>query len=422
MSLLHVKYLLIGGGVASSEAARAIRARDARGDLLLLGQEINRPYFRKPLSRQFLLGKLPRAELFTVSSDWCVEHDVQLRTGRRVAHIDVSRSTVQVDNGEEFSFDRLLIATGATPNALRMPGADLANLFYLRTISDAEALIHAADKARKEGRAHEKGRGRAAVIGGGTLGVEIASSLVDAGLSVDLILSRSHPWNRIVGEATGRCLALFLQNRGVHIHADAPAIRVEGDGRVQSVALADGTSVACDFAVAAVGVHANKDILRSSPIAAETAILVNDHCATSVPNIYAAGDCAAMKDDLFGKHRVPGPTDTAAATGQIAGANLAGADLRFDGLSEFDSQIFGLEIHGWGEAKLVYRRVIRGSPNADSPNFVEFGIAEDGRLAQIIAVGPCSSDRQLPELLRQRPKINGNEQRLGDPTVPLTEI
>src|SRR5579862_9425309 len=325
MSKLHVKYLLVGGGIASSEAARAIRARDPRGDLMLVGQEINRPYFRAPLSKSFLTGHLKRESLFTLSPDWFVQHDVQLRTGRRVSHLDIARTSATLDSGEEISFDKLLLAIGSMPNNLRAAGADLPNLFYLRTIDDAERLLHAVETARKLGRAHDKGRGRAAVIGGGLLGVEIAASLCEAGIAVDLIMSRDYPWGKIVGDATGRCLTNLLETRGIKIHSANPVRVLEGDGRVQRVRLADGQSVDCDFAVAAVGTHVNMDILRATPIAAENAILVNDHCESNIPNIFAAGDCAAARDELFGKHRIPSACDTAADTGQIAGANIAGA-------------------------------------------------------------------------------------------------
>jgi 3-phenylpropionate/trans-cinnamate dioxygenase ferredoxin reductase component len=191
MSNLHVKYLLVGGGLAGSEAAQAIRKLDANGDLLLVGQEINRPYHRPPLSKEFLRGQLARSGLFTLPAEWFVENHVQLRTGRRATHVDVTRSCVMLDSGEELSFDRLMIATGGSAAPLRVPGAELPNLFYMRTLEDAERLQLATDKARRGGRRDPvSGRnGRVVVIGAGVLGVELAASLAQAGLRVDLIMS-----------------------------------------------------------------------------------------------------------------------------------------------------------------------------------------------------------------------------------------
>ena len=219
MSNKHVKYLLIGGGVASSSAAAAIRKNDRQGDMLLISQEIHRPYNRSPLSKEFLRREMPKSALFAHMPEWFVANHVELRTGRRMAHIDSGRTSVTLDNGEEISFDRLLFAIGGTPAPLQIPGAHLPNLYYLRTIEDAEHLQHAIDKARREGRPHSRRRGRAVVIGGGVLGTELAASLSMAGLAVDLAISRDHPWKRYLGEASGKLLTRFMEKRGVAIHA-----------------------------------------------------------------------------------------------------------------------------------------------------------------------------------------------------------
>ncbi|MDP9172530.1 MAG: FAD-dependent oxidoreductase [Planctomycetota bacterium] len=424
MSSLHVKYLLVGGGLASSEAARAIREIDPQGDLMLVGQEINRPYHRPPLSKGFLRSQQNRASLFTLPPEWFNEHRVQLRTGRRVSHVDAARNCVTLDSGEEISFAKLLIATGASPTPLRVAGAVLPNLFYLRTLEDAEHLQHAIEKARKEGRAHPadaKLRGRATVIGGGLLGIEIAASLAQTGLHVDLALSRAYPWDRLAGEVTGRFMARFLEKSGLTIHAQARATRLEGDGRVQRVVLSTGDSIDCDFAVAAVGIHINKEILRGTPIVAENAILVNARCQTNMPDIYVAGDCAAVLDPLFGKHRMMDHWETAAITGRIAGTNMAGGDARYDAVTHFETEMLGLPIAVWGEAKQVDRRIIRGVPNLDAPGFAEIGVAADGRIAQVIAVGQTSESERagLLDLVRRRAAVNGNEEKLKDRAIPL---
>jgi 3-phenylpropionate/trans-cinnamate dioxygenase ferredoxin reductase subunit len=422
MSDLHVKYLLMGAGVAGSEAAKAIREIDGQGDLLLVGQEINRPYNRPPLSKQFLRGEQGRESLFGTAREWFVENHVQLRTGRRVSHLDATRNTVTLDSGEGVSFDRLLIATGGSAAMLETPGAELPNLFYLRTLGDAEVLRQAMIKASREGQAHAKGRGRAVVIGGGLLGVELAGSLTQAGLHVDLAVSGEHPWRRYVGEATGRCMSLFLENHGVTVHSADRAARVEGDGRVQRVILASGKSIPCDFAVAAVGIQIQKDILRGTPIAAEKAILVDSGCRTNVRGIFAAGDCAAVLDPLFGKHRMMHHWDSAVQTGRIAGINMAGGDAKFETASYFDSVVFGLKIGVWGEARVVDRRMIRGTPSAESPEFIEIGVAADGRIAQVIAFGDVGQKDLLARLVRERVGTNGKEEQLRDPGVALEGI
>jgi 3-phenylpropionate/trans-cinnamate dioxygenase ferredoxin reductase subunit len=431
----------VGGGLAAGSAAEAIRARDAEGTLLLVGQEVNRPYHRPALSKQYLRRQITRPELSVHSIGWYKELGVQLRTGHRAAHLDVVRHTITLDTGEEIAYDRLLLATGGSPRPLTVPGADLPNLFTLRTFEDAERLLHAIDKARLEGRRHEHAatstassshtptsrRGKAVVIGAGPLAVELCGTLTRMGLEVDLVVGRAWPWANFAGEATGQFLVHYLQNHGVAVHTGQMPQRLEGDGRVQRVVLADGTSIACDFAVAAVGMVVNRELLRGTPIAAEKAILVDDRCRTSVADVYAAGDCAAVFDPLFGKHRLIDHWDNARVTGSIAGANMASptgeADLRYDVANHFVSEVFDLPMRGWGAGRFVHHRVIRGTPNVDSPEFVEIGIAADGRVAQTIAVRHDEADDDvLREMVKRRLNVTGSEELLKDPSYDLRRL
>jgi NADPH-dependent 2,4-dienoyl-CoA reductase/sulfur reductase-like enzyme len=422
MGVLHVKYLLVGGGLASSAAAQAIRERDAQGSLLIVGQEVNRPYHRPPLSKDYLRRESSREQIGTVPAEWFAQNNVTLRTGRRAARLDTGRKTVTLDDGEEIVFDRLLIATGAAPAPLEIPGADLPNVYYVRTIEDVDRLHHAIDKAKNEGQPHARGRGRAAVIGGGFLGVELAASLTTMGLSVDLICGSEYPWHRFAGEATGKFLVRYLESHGVKVHVGTRPQRLDGDGRVQRVVLSDSLSIPCDFVVPAVGIIIPRELLRGTPIAAEKAILVDDHCRTNVPDIYAAGDCAAVFDPLFGKHRILDHWDNANVTGAIAGANMAGDDVPYRAVNNFFSDVFTLTINAWGEARLVDRRVIRGTPNIEAPDFVEIGIGSDGRIAQIVSIGHTGEDDVLRELVARRLQVDGNSERLKDPSTPLRSL
>lgn len=415
MSNLHVKYLLVGGGLASSSAASAIREIDRDGSLLLVGQEINRPYHRPPLSKEYLLSKQGRADLFTVPSGWFGENHVELRTGRRVAQLDTARHIAALDNGEEVTYDRVLLATGALSAHLDIPGATLPNVFYLRTIEDADRLHHAIDKAKSEGRIGPNGqRGRVAVIGGGVLGVELAGSLTQLGLNVDLVCSHD-PWNRFAGEMTGRFMTLFLQKHGVTVHANIRPQRLDGDGRVQRVILSDEKVIDCDFVIAAVGAVPNRDLIRGTPIEAGRAIHVDGHCRTNVPDVYAAGDCAALFDPLFGKHRVLDHWDNAVATGRLAGRNMAGIDEMYGETNQFSTGVFGLDVTAWGEPRIVVRRLLRGAAKVESPVFAEIGIAADGRVAQVISVGKSDEQDALKSLVARRFAIDGNEESLKDP-------
>ncbi|HEX8911719.1 MAG TPA: FAD-dependent oxidoreductase [Humisphaera sp.] len=430
MNVLHVKYLLVGGGVASTAAAKAIRARDPDGSLLVVGQEVHRAYRRPELSRAYLRRQVKRDHLYVDDPDWFVRAHVDLRTGRRVSRLDPPRSAATLDSGEEVSYDHVLIATGASAAPLDVPGAALPNLFYLRTVDDADVLRLAIEKAHAEGRPHRPagagaerpiGRGKAVVIGGGLLGVEVAASLKQTGLAVDLVCAEPHPWAKQAGDATGRFVAALLARHGVTVRPGRRPLRLEGDGRVQRVVLDDAerTVLDCDFAVACVGAAANKDLLRNTTISAGKAILVDPFGRTSVPNVFAAGDCCAVFDPRFGKHRWLEHWDGALATAALAGRNMAGADEPLNDLPGWDSEAFGVTARGWGEARLVDRRLIRGGTAADSAGFAEIGVDKDGRVAQVIAVGQVPDAEALRQLVWDRADVGGREDALRDPTAAV---
>ena len=148
---------------------------------------------------------------------------------------------------------------------------------------------------------------------------------------------------------------------------------------------------------------------------------MDDHCRTNLPDIYAAGDCAAVFDPLFGKHRIVDHWENARITGALAGANMAGADERYDAVSYFSSDVFGLPMRAWGEARQVDRRLLRGVPSEEHP-MMEIGIAADGRIAQIVALGRGPDDELLRELVRRRTRIDGHEESLKDPLQPLRDL
>jgi 3-phenylpropionate/trans-cinnamate dioxygenase ferredoxin reductase component len=153
------------------------------------------------------------------------------------------------------------------------------------------------------------------------------------------------------------------------------------------------------------------------------AILVDEHCRTNVPNIYAAGDCAAVRDPLFGKHRVVDHFENAVRTGRLAGRNMAGLGEALAGGDETLTRVFDLDVRVWGEPRLVDRRLLRGTPSVESPAFAEVGVAADGRVAQVIAVGGVAAERDaLRELVSRRFTIAGSEERIKDPAVPLRDV
>ena len=418
----HVKYLLVGGGTAGAAAAVAIRDLDRAGAVLVVGQEPTRPYHRSPLSKGYLLHP-GTTDLFTLPAGWFAEHNVELRTGRRASHLDTARQAVTLDNGQEVSYDALLLATGAAAVRLDLPGANLPNLFTVRTLADVERLRHAIDVAKATGRTHPRGRGRVAVIGGGLLGVELAGTLSQADLAVHLIVGSGLPWRSFAGEAAGTHVARHLESHGIDVAVACKAVALEGDGRVQRVRLSDGRTIPCDLAIAAVGSTPNRELVRNTPLRAETALLVDEGCRTSDPHVWAAGDCAAVFDARFGKHRVVDHWDHAVVTGTIAGTNMAGGRRTYDVVSPFTTTALGLTAMVFGDPKRVARRVVRGSATGDATGegsgFAEIGIAADGRVAQTLAIGPGHDVEGLRQVVANRAQVASREEELKNLAVPL---
>jgi 3-phenylpropionate/trans-cinnamate dioxygenase ferredoxin reductase subunit len=418
MNRQHVNYLLVGGGIAASEAVRAIRRRDRSGSITLVTRESIRTYQRPELSKRYLRRELQRSQIVTAADEWFREQDVELRSGRRATRIEVDRHSVVLDTSDVVVYDKLLLAVGATARPLGIPGANLPGVHYLRTLDDADRLLHAIDATRIDGlpASDDKSRrGRVTVIGAGVLGVEVAASLRQIGLHVDLVVGRPHVWNRYAGEVVGRHVARQLEQGGVHVHLEV-ATRIEGDGRVQRVLLAGGKTIDTNLVVACVGMEANRELLTGTPISAERAILVDERCRTNVPDVFAAGDCCAAFDPLFGKHRQFAHWHHAQRLGTIAGDVMAGGSDRLDDVVTFETRYFDHSARFWGEPRLIDRRLIRQTNGGD---VIEFGVARDGRLAQAIAIGSDVVDGHLRELVRSRFQVSGFEDQLRDPQQPL---
>jgi NADH dehydrogenase FAD-containing subunit len=252
------------------------------------------------------------------------------------------------------------------------------------------------------------------------LGPELAGTLAEMGHRVELIVGGPHPWWKFAGETIGRFARRVLNDVGVVVHENVRAERIEGDGRAQRVVLADGQTVGCELVISATGAIPNRDLLRGTPIDAEKAILTDAQARTNVDRIFAAGDCAAIFDPLFGKHRIIDHWPHAIATGRLAGANMAavlghGPTLSFAGASGFETSLPGHTLVAFGEPRKVDHRLVRGSGNA----IAEIGVDTDGRVAFVCSVGRADETAALQQLVSDRRDIRGMEESLKDPEVSI---
>lgn len=426
--LLHAKYLLIGAGMAGSSAAVAVRELDAQGSVLLVGQGVMRPYHRPALSKSYLRGETARSELLMLPPGWFPEHEVQLVTGRRVTWLEPDRHRATLDDGTIVQYEQCLLCFGGMVAPLELPGAGLPGLYYLRSLSDAEAIVTRVNQALRDGRPHPRGRGRAAVIGAGLLGVEVAASLRQRGLWVELLMDVALPWPEVAGEATGRFLMGQLAKHDIVAHASNPPTALIGDGRVQRVQLAGGETVQCDFAVACVGMQVDRRLLHATKVPIGRAITCDEFgragVEQGVDRLWAAGDCSAILDPRFGKHLHQGHAPIAQATGRLAGRNMVHAARgealeAWNELPAWNSEVFGVRFTGWGLPRLVDHRLVRGSTNLDLPDFAEIGVDAAGKVCHILAAGRDHEHEALRRLVLERTDITGREQALRDPETAI---
>jgi 3-phenylpropionate/trans-cinnamate dioxygenase ferredoxin reductase component len=275
--------LLVGGGVASVRCARTLRRHGFDGRIVLVGAEVTPPYNRPPLSKELLRDALPDELVLAEPESWYARRDVDLRLGTTVAALDASARTVTLADGARIGFEHALLATGAEPRVPPIPGGERALL--LRTITDSRA-IHAAARPGS----------RAVVIGGGFIGVEVASSLATLGVSVTVVELGPHLWGGALGPTLAAWARDRLQQAGITVLTDTAAEAIEPDGiRVA------GELLSADLVVAGIGVTPRTDLAAAAGLDADDGILTDAHHRTSAAGIFAAGDVARV-DGLRFEH------------------------------------------------------------------------------------------------------------------------
>ncbi len=407
--MLSTKYLLIGGGLAASRAAGQIRKVDANGAITLVTAEPHAPYDRPPLSKEFLRGELSEEKLYYQSTAELRASGVDLVTEARVAALDPDAHTVTLADGERCRFEKALLATGGQPAALGVPGADLDGVRYLRTLEDARALAAAAG-----------GGGRIAIVGAGFIGMEVASSLTQLGCEVEVVEAAPRVWARFADQTLSGFFQRYCEERGVRFRVGETVTAFRGGGRVTAVETASGGSVPCDAVLVAVGIRPNVELALEAGLVVDDGIVVDATMRTSHPDVYAAGDVVRFPDPVVGRWRRVEHWGHAEASGQVAGANMAGAKRTYDLLSYVWSDVFDLHLEFAGDEHAGDRTVLRGDPASGSFTLLYL---EAGHLTAFFSVAGSPKDiMPLRRLIRGRVPLAGREDDLADPGFPLRHL
>jgi 3-phenylpropionate/trans-cinnamate dioxygenase ferredoxin reductase subunit len=346
------RYVIVGASLAGAKAAEALREAGAEGPITLLGEEPDPPYERPELSKGYLAGDKERSDLAVLAEGWYAKNDVDLRLETRVTGIDTGAREVQLGSGPAIGYDRLLLATGSAPRKLRVPGADLDGVLYLRRVGHSDAI-----------RAAIAAGGPLAVIGGGWIGLEVAAVARSKGLDVTLLEMQEVPLHGVVGEQVGQEFAALHRGHGVDVRTGVSVNALRGADRVEAVELGDGSVVPAAAVVVGVGIRPRTELAEDAGLAVDNGVLVDATLRTADPAIWAAGDVAnAQNTWLGGRLRVEHYAN-ASDQGPFAGRSMAGSDEQWSMPPFFwsDQYDVGLEYRGWADPRTA-RTVIRGRP------------------------------------------------------------
>jgi 3-phenylpropionate/trans-cinnamate dioxygenase ferredoxin reductase component len=401
-------HVIIGAALAGAKGAEALREEGFDGRIVLIGSEPELPYERPPLSKEYLRGEAPREKARVHEDGFYESHDIELRTGTTATAIDTSASEVELEGGERIRYDRLLLATGAEPRRLNMPGADLEGVHYLRDLEDADALAELL----------EKGSGRAAVIGAGWIGSEVAASARTKGLDVSLVEMAEVPLERVLGPEVGEIYADVHRQHGVDLHLGVSIEAFEGSGRVERVKLEGGGSIDCDFAVVGVGVVPRTELAERAGLEVGNGIQVSKRLETSVAGVFAAGDVANAFHPFYGgKLRVEHWANALNQPATAAQAMLGKEGVSYDRLPYFFSDQYDVGMEYVGYATDWDEVVIRG--DASAPEFVAFWL-KDGAVQAGMNVNVWDVVEPIKALIESRQKVDA--ERLRDTDVPIDEL
>ncbi|MEV4020240.1 FAD-dependent oxidoreductase [Nonomuraea angiospora] len=397
-------FVIAGGGLAAAKAAEALREEGFDGAIVLVGREPHLPYERPPLSKTYLQGGGERQKIFVHDADWYRDHAVDLRTGVTVTGIDRTAHQVTLSGGERLPYDKLLLATGAVPRRLTVPGHDRGNVLYLRTVDDSDRL-----------RATLSAATRIAVVGAGWIGLETAAAARAAGVEVTVVEQERQPLLGALGPEIGAVFAGLHREHGVDLRLGARLAAVTDAG----VRLADGTHIDADAVVAGIGAVPDTDLAAAAGLTVDNGVKTTADLRTSDPDIFAAGDVANAYHPCLGAHLRVEHWANALNQPAVAARAMLGRQAAYDELPYFytDQYDLGMEYIGHVPPGLAHDVVIRG--DLTKREFLAFWLRNDTVIAAM-NVNIWDQTDQLKALVRAASPLD--RAALADSAIPLHEL
>jgi 3-phenylpropionate/trans-cinnamate dioxygenase ferredoxin reductase subunit len=387
---MDARYAILGGGMVAGYAAKEMAERGlGRGELLIISADSVLPYERPPLSKSFLAGDDSESDILIADDAFYRDHGIDVRPETVVRGVDASTLTLQLEYGDAIRAEQLVIATGARPRRLDVPGGDLPGIYYVRSLDDSRRIRDAYTSA-----------GSAVIIGSGFIGMEVAAVLAQKGAETTILFPGERVWQSFFAPEMSAFFEQYYADRGVRFARGERAARFGGDGRVESVTTASGRTVRSDIVVVGIGVEPVTDVLGGSGLRVEDGVVVDEYLQTEAPGVYAAGDVANYNDVIFQTRRRIEHWDNAVEQGKHVARALLGERVPFVHVPYFFSDVFDLSYEFWGDTTAADDVVYRGDVRTDS--FSAWWL-RGGRLVAAFLMNRPDEERDLaPRLIEQR--------------------
>ncbi len=387
---------IVGGGLASARVVSAFREAGGEGTIALLSADSQPPYHRPPLSKKVLRGEAEPESALVQPASFYAEHGVDLRLETRVGALDLGTRELELEAGGRIGFGRLVLATGAWPRMLDVPGKDLDGVFTLRTMENSRTIHARAESAR-----------HAVVVGTGFIGLETAASLRAIGLDVTLVGSGRALFEALGAPSFSEHLESTYRGQGVDLRLGESVEAFLGDGTLRAARLSGGDEVPADLAIVGIGVEPGTAWLSGSGIEVDEAsggVTVDERYATSAPDVFAVGDVAAFYDPVFARRRRIEHWSNANLQGQQLGRILAGSDEAYDVVSSFFTEIFGTSYKVFGDSHGADELVQEGGFGA-GPTVVHY-LSDGKRVAALVTGQTEERETELKQAIRERAPLS----------------
>jgi 3-phenylpropionate/trans-cinnamate dioxygenase ferredoxin reductase subunit len=399
-------FVIVGASLAGAKAAETLRTEGFDGRVVLIGEETERPYERPMLSKEYLRGEKPADRLYIHDEGFYADNDIELMTGTRVESLNPGRHEIALTGGRRMRYSRLLLATGAAPRRLPLPGADLPGVAYLRAMGESDALRAAITAAS-----------RVIVIGAGWIGSEVAASARQLGAEVAIVAPEAVPLVRVLGPEVGGVYRDLHAGHGVDLHLSTQIEAIVGDGVAGGVRTTEGVVIEGDLVVVGVGVSPRVELAKDAGLTVENGIVVDEFLATSAPDVFAAGDVAATWNTRYNRRIRMEHWANALNQGPAAARNMLGQHTAYEKLPYFYSDQYDLGMEYNGYATDWDRVVLRG--DRAGREFLAFWL-KDGRVLAGMNANIWDQGDDIKVLIRSAATIDPD--RLADPSVPLADL